>query len=50
MPHREGAALWREAVGQTLWGRRGLVKAAALWLPLAAVAIIERRAFGGCGK
>ena len=41
MAHREPAALWREAVGQTLTGRRGRVKAAAVWLPLAAVASVS---------
>jgi 4-hydroxybenzoate polyprenyltransferase len=33
----EPAHLWRHIVGETVWGRRGLVKTTSLWLPLALV-------------
>jgi len=38
MLRADGGALWKQAVGQALWGRRGLVKVASLWLPLGALA------------
>ena len=35
MRHADATALWREAICDSLWGRRGIVKAVSMWLPLA---------------
>jgi 4-hydroxybenzoate polyprenyltransferase len=35
MPPPNLAPLWRRAVRESLWGKRGLVKTGALWLPVA---------------
>jgi len=35
MARPERRPLWRQVVGEVFWGRRGLVKVASVWLPLA---------------
>ena len=47
------ASVWKQAVSESLWGKRGLVKSANLWLPLAVIVSVEMpepdlRATAGC--
>jgi len=42
MRHADATALYRQAIGDSLWGRRGIVKAVSMWLPLAAFLALSR--------
>jgi len=45
MAAAEFQPVWKQAIGESLWGKRGLIKTANLWFPLALM--VSRNASGG---